>query len=258
MRIPRINLMYLHNEEWLMFYTHLFNTARRYGPEKLGIDGLLDRILVHYNRAERLQRVIRKSVLTENIQKAGRERRRLFRGLYQALKASRALPLKEERDAARRLFVLVAEHRGSALGSSNSEESATIDLLLQELRGRYAADVGLLKIENWVNGLEEADTNFREAYKERSRKEQERPVGQVRKERVRADAIYKSVADILQARLTEDRPDGRTMADPEEADDPVYNFVVAWNEYVKTYRDLIATRVGRLRAKEQTPPPPFS
>jgi hypothetical protein len=232
--------------------------ARRDGPEKLGIDGLLDMMLVHYNQAKQLQRVIRKSVLTEQIQKAGRERRRLFRALYQALKTSRVLPLKEERDAARRLFVLFAGYRGSALGSSISEESSAIDSLLQELRGKYAADVALLKIENWVNGLEDAETNFKDSYKERAQKDVERPVGQLRKIRIRTDAIYKNITNVLHARLLEDRLDGRTVADPEEADDPVYKFVIDWNESVKEYRDMIATRAGRRRAKEQTPPPPLS
>ena len=262
MKTTRIKLSALHNEEWLGFYADLKRVATFFGVDALGIADWYQKILPLYEEADRLTLLIKKSIYTEEIEKADEKRDNLFRGVREVVRGSLQQPDEPKRKAAGRLFNLLEAYKKIIPEGNYSAESPAIYNLLQDLDGSYAADVAALGIAEWVTALREAEQEFLSLCDRRFLESAARPRGNIKNIRQLVDVLYQAILSILDARLLADDLGGDVIVDPEslkdgvyESDVPdhlrgnvVYNFVLAWNEEVKKYRNLLAQRKGR-RAK---------
>jgi hypothetical protein len=264
MKIIGIALSSLHNEEWFGFYTDFKELVERFGVENLKIVGLFDRFIVLYNKADKLLIVLRKSVYTKEMENADTNRDDLFHGFYDVVKGMQKQPDEAKRKAALRLFNVLRQYRKSILSGNYAEESSAIYNLLQDLGGTYAADVTLLALDEWVTALGEAEKTFLACRAQRTQESVDKPKEALKLIRVQTDTLYKGMAGMFDAQLLADGLGGDFVVDPDELDDTphedggdeshdlcgniAYNFVIAWNETVKKYRNLLAQRAGR-RAK---------
>jgi hypothetical protein len=264
MKIIRLSLSSLHNEEWFSLFTDLKAVIERFGIENLKIVGLYGRFLVLYAKADKLLIVLQKSVYTKEMEAADTNRDELFRGFYNVVKGMQQQPNEAKRKAALRVFnVLRVYHKPIASGNY-AEESSGIYNLLQDLRGPYAADVTLLALDEWVTALDQAETTFLACRAQRTQESVDKPKEALRQIRLEVGTLYKAMTNTLDAQLLADGLGGNVVVDTDEPDDddaphddddpqevpghPVYNFVVTWNETLKKYRNLLAQRAGR-RAK---------
>ncbi|MDR2118304.1 MAG: DUF6261 family protein [Tannerellaceae bacterium] len=266
MRILKIDLKRLHNEEWFNLFTDLFALAPVYGVQVLGIKGLFDLLEPLYEKSDMLLQLMRKSSYTEKLSEAEKGRNTLFRAMYGVIKASQSLPEETKRDAAKRLFILASEYRKSVLHKSYSEETGAIFNFLQDLQGAYAADVALLQLGSWVSDLQAAEQKFVDIRAQRTKEDIQKPVEKLGDIRKQADILYNGIVDALYVKLLADGLGGDTVVDPEELKtgpyeenvpeeqrgNVVYNFVIAWNRVLKKYADMLAGRAGR-RVKDQDP-----
>jgi hypothetical protein len=154
------------------------------------------------------------------------------------------------------------------VGGSYAEESSAVYNLLQDLKKKYAADITLLGFKKWVDALDAAETAFLAARTERTKEDIGKPKEHLKDIRQRVDDLYKGITEILHAKLLADGLAGDILVDPEDLNtgaydstvpkeqrgNIVYNFVIAWNEILKKYHNLLATRAGR-RAKSDEPDP---
>ncbi|MDR2389960.1 MAG: DUF6261 family protein [Tannerellaceae bacterium] len=265
MQILRLNLKSLHNEEWFNLFTDFKNEIPIYGgAEKLGVKKLYELLTPLYSKADHLLIVLRKSVYTEAMREADKDRNALFTGMYNVIKASRALPGDDKKDAAKRLFILISDYRKSAINSSYTEESSAIHNFLQDVKGKYAPYITLLQLDTWVNDLKAAEQKFLDCRALRTQEDVEKPTERFADVRKEMDLLYQGIVDSFHVQLLADGLSGDVNIDPEdlktgiyEEDTPtelrgnvVYNFVVAWNRILKRYADMLAVRAGR-RAKDK-------
>jgi hypothetical protein len=262
MKVIRIDVRSLHNEEWFGFYTDYRAQATAAGVEALGISELFSLFTPFYDKADRLLVVLRKSVYTKEIEGADRKRDELFRGFYSVVKGSQKQPGSAKQESALRLYNLLRQYHDSVLGGNYVEESSALYNLLQDLNGKYAADIAQLALGEWVTAIGAAEQNFLNLRSQRAQESVEKPKEDLRQIRVQTDALYNAMASVLDAKLLADGLGGTILFDPDapdesdESDEPqeghtqpsgnaVYNFVTAWNETVKKYRNLLAQRAGR-------------
>jgi hypothetical protein len=264
MRIIKIKLTHLHVEEWFRLLCDLLELIPLYGASKLGIAKLLALLIPLRERADKLLVILRKSVHTEEMKNADKERDTSFRGLYNVVKAYRHLPLAADKETAKQLFVLLSGYRKLVLNSGYAEESAALYNLLQDLKGKYAPDVSQLGLGQWVANLEAAEQKFLAFRSERTKEDIEKPVEHLDGIRKEVDALYRSITEVLYAQLVADGLGGDVAVDPdslrtgiyeddippEQTGNVVYNFVIAWNQILKRYNAQLAAREGR-RAKEK-------
>jgi hypothetical protein len=85
MRILKISLTRLRNEEWFRLYTDLRELVLRFGASVLDIVPLFTLLESLYEKADNLLLVLQKSVHTEAIKQADEERDALFRGFLEAI-----------------------------------------------------------------------------------------------------------------------------------------------------------------------------
>jgi hypothetical protein len=146
-------------------------------------------------------------------------------------------------------------------------ESASIANLLQDLRGRYAADVALLGLGSWVTDLEDADREFNDTYGHRIDESIDKPKRDIRALRAQINKLYYLIIGILSAKLTLDGLDGDVVVDPKDLDTGAhedgdttppylrgnvnYNAVIALNELIRKYNNMIAQHEGRNSSKHE-------
>jgi hypothetical protein len=266
MRILKIYLKNLRNEEWFGLYAELRELVPLYGANALGITALFDLLEPLHDKADRLLERARKSTHTDRLKEAKRERNVYFRSLYGVVKKSRNLPLAADKAAAERLYVLLAGYRKAIINSSYAEESSAIFNLLQDLQNTCPADITLLGLGKWVENLGAAQQKFKDILTARNKEYADKPTEHLTKIRPRVDELYKSITQILYAQLVAEGLGGNVDINPDDLktgpyEDNVppekrgnipYNFVIAWNVVLKRYRTMLAARAGR-KEKDKNP-----
>ncbi|MDR1556910.1 MAG: DUF6261 family protein [Tannerellaceae bacterium] len=271
MKITRINQPNLHNEEWFGFYTDFRNMVEKYGVNALNINDLFNLFLPLHNKADNLLLVLRKSIYTEEMKVADKERSTLFNSLYKIVNGMVNQPNVAKKEAAKRLFNLLRQYRQYGVKGSYIEESSGIYNLLQDMEGKYSADITLLFLDEWISALRQVEERFIALRAQRIQESIEKPKESLQEIRAQVDRLYSGIVSILDVRLLADGLGGDIVVEPDELDtnsrtddDPtppelrgniVYNFVVAWNIVVKGYHNLLAMRAGRSAKKKQVDTP---
>jgi hypothetical protein len=261
MRVIRIGVRSLHNEEWFAFLTDFRKQALAAGVEKLRIKELFALFDPLYDKADRLVIVLQKSVYTPDIEISDKKRDELFRGFYGIVKGSQKQPDEAKQKSALRLYNLLKRFQRPVIYGNYMEESAALYSLLQELKGNYADDIALLSLNDWVTAISNAEQDFLDIRAKRTQESIDKPGEDLRVVRSQIDTIYTAITDVLDAQLLACGLGGKTVLDIYDLDEPneeqnaeqstgnaVYHFVAAWNETVKKYRNLLAQRAGS-RAK---------
>jgi hypothetical protein len=266
MKITRIPLQKLHNEEWFGFYADLRALIIKFGPDALMILALFTLLIPILDEADKVLVVLRKSAFTKKMKVADEQRDKIFKALVSIVKGFQVQSNPTKADAAERLYIVLNQYKKSVLKGNYTEESSAIYNLLQDLQGKCVADVALLALGEWVTSLKNAEDDFEAARSQRFEESFDKPVEKMKELRNQGDAYYAGIVNILEAKLLGDGLGGDVVVDPEdlkggvyESDVPsylrgnvTYNFVLEWNEIVKKYRDFLNVRAGR-RAKHEDP-----
>jgi hypothetical protein len=256
----------LRHEEWFGVYSELRGLVPVYGAAALGIADLFELMEPLHDKADLLLETVRKSTHTKGLKEADKERNSLFRGLYDVVKSSQKLSVEADRVAAERLFVLLSSYRKTALDGSYAEESFALFNLLQNLQGAYAADVTQLGLGKWVANLSAVEQKFTDYRAARDKEYAEKPTEHLKNIRPQVDALYKSMTDVIYAKLVAAGLGGDVEVSPDDLktgpyEDSVpqeqrgnipYNFVVAWNVVLKRYSNMLAARSG-IKENENVP-----
>jgi hypothetical protein len=256
MKVLRIAQRSLHNQEWFEFYTDFNQRVEHFGSDTIGVKRLFDQFTPLYHKADGLMVVLRKSFYTKKLVMADKDRDRIFRGLYSVVKGSRAYPDANRQEAAERLYLLLNRYKKTVLKGTLPAESGAIFNLLQDLRGEYAPDVALLALAGWVTAIDKAEQDFLASKSERMEEIIEKPKEDLRQLRSQMDILYNAMTSILDAKLLADDLGGKIVVEPDfDHGNTTYNFVIAWNEDVKMYRNLLMQRTGRRAGKKETTDP---
>ncbi|MDR2805322.1 MAG: DUF6261 family protein [Dysgonamonadaceae bacterium] len=162
MKIKRIKLNYLRNEEWFNFFTEFKSFVQQATPGALNIEALFTAFVALYAQADESLEILRKSSYTAEIVHLDSLRDRTYRGLVEIVRSGLHHYSETHAAAAERIKPLF-DHYGDLSGKSYNEETAGIYNLLQELRGQYAPQVATLALEGWINELERNNQAFESA-----------------------------------------------------------------------------------------------
>ncbi|MDR1499997.1 MAG: DUF6261 family protein [Tannerellaceae bacterium] len=263
MKVIRFNVRQLRNEEWFEFHTSYRGTVGIYGASNLGIADLYTLYDPQYTDVDRVLQALRKSYYTGQVKEADRKRDEVFRGFETVVKGMLLLPDAAGKEAAGHLYNLIEGYRKSIIGANYLEESASIYNLVQDINIKYMDDVSKLGVADWVDALNKAENEFLKVRKKRDDESRDKPKEELLKLRNEMDSLYITMMNVVDAKLVVDGLGGDTVVDPKSLDndshsgefDPelygnkAYNFVIAWNEIVKKYHDLLAHRAGSHKKK---------
>ncbi|MDR2424634.1 MAG: DUF6261 family protein [Prevotellaceae bacterium] len=229
MKINRLRLASLRNEEWFQLFTELKNLVDTYGAENLNIAVLYAAFLIQYNNADKALDLILKSVDTDKMEAADMKRDHTYRGLVDAVKSALNHFDPAKQKAAEEINVVV-KHFGNLATKSGNEETAGLYNFTQMLGNEYAAQTSLLGLGDWVTELQSNNEAYEALVKDRNNETTSRTSLRMRAVRKDADEVYRQIVERLEALMTLN-----SLPTTEE-------FVNKWNGFLKRYADVIAMR----------------
>jgi hypothetical protein len=270
MKILKFIRRKLRNQEWIEFYLDFRKRAEYFGIRNLDIEVLFAQFVVLLEKADNLLVILRKSIYTQELEAADKKRDKIFRGFCSVAKGLRVHPDEVKQKAAKELCNLLDGYKKLVLEGNQTAESGAIHNLLQDLRGKYAADMTLLELAYWTTAIDKAETDFLTLRGERTEESVDKPKEDLRQIRNQVDILYNAMISKMDIQLLADGLGGDVVTDPKDLDKEghfgededhhlhgniTYNFVIAWNEEVKKYRNLLAQRSGHHTEKPETEDP---
>ncbi|MDR2473577.1 MAG: DUF6261 family protein [Tannerella sp.] len=194
----KLSLHHLRNEEWYNFFLEFKSFVLQFTPQALGIEAQFAQIVTMIQKADDMLGQIRKSALTSDIKRFDVQRDSAFRALKASWKYTLSEPEPQKYQAAERLGI-VFNHFGSPVNKPYNEATGAIMNFLDELRGKYAADVEMLNLTDMVNKLEDANNAFEAAIIQRNAEVAGRPEMKMLEIRHETNRCYYDITERIEA-----------------------------------------------------------
>ncbi len=238
MKITKMDTRNLRNEEHFQFMTDVKNLIRSVGEEELNVADDFSQFAALYDKEDIALEAIRKSTLTDPIADADAERDSIYRGLVLLIQTY-AYSTSPDRVKAARNMQIVIDHYGDFRSKPYNEETATIYNFLQDMNDRCAADIAALNAQEWITDLANANQKFSVLMNERFDEGAAKETVNLRNIRMEIDKVYN---------LMTDRVNASVLLNGKEA---YADFVNKLNERIAYFKNTIAQRKGRVKAKKE-------
>ena len=241
MKITRIKLNRLRNEEWFNFFTEFKTFVEEAYPEVLDVEALFVVFMTLYGMADDALEQIRKSNYTSAIVQLDGLRDNAFLGLSETVHSYLRHFDEGKRTAADRL-VMLFEHYGNIANKPYNEETASIYNFLQDIRGKYADEVATLDLASWLNELERTNTEFEKAVLDRNREYAGKTDLNMLDIRRRTGRAYLDIVERIEALSLI------------QGDEKFAPFIRTLNANIERYKNAVSRRSGKADSQNEPKP----
>ena len=238
MKIERLKIGNLRNEEWFQFFTEFKKLTEEQTPVSMGIEGQFHVFLGLYAEADNVLEQIRKSDYTATIEQLDTQRDTIFSGFRDVVKGFQSHFDQTKQNAANKLM-LVFDNYGNISRKGYSEETASIYNFIQDMNGQYANSVAALQLGDWVQKLNEVNIDFGKNVLERNIEQSEKTTRRMVEIRKELDTCYLEMLVRIEAKILL------------QSDHNLTNFVNKINTNVIRYKNMLAQRNGRNTEKKE-------
>lgn len=232
MKISKIDLRNLRNDEHFQFCTDFIALANSAGAEKLKVKPQMDAFTALFFREREALQKISKSVLTGQIEAADRSRDETFRGMADANRSALRHFTPAVREAAERLQI-VFDTYGNVAKKATAEETAAIAGLIGELSGNHADDVETVGLGGWIEELGKRNGSLAALMRDRYDEAASQSALVLRDVRAQADEAYRAVAERINALMVV------------EGGEAYESFIRRLNAIIERVGGILAQRRGR-------------
>jgi hypothetical protein len=241
MKIKRVKLDRLRNEEWFNLFTEFKTFVQQTTPEALDIEALFVVFMTLYGMADELLEQIYKSSYTALIVEKDALRDNAYRGISETVRTAERHYDPVKRAAAEKLVVLI-DHYGNVADRPYNEETATIYNFIQDIRGKYATEIDTLDLTGWIDELERTNNDFEKTVLDRNKeyagKDSELNMLDIRK---KTDRTYLDIVERIEALSLV------------KGDEVFTEFIKTLNANIDRYIASIKRRTGKSKAKAEQP-----
>ena len=142
----------------------------------------------------------KKSPLTEKLADADKRIDRDITAIRDAIKSAMNHFNTAIADAAKQLYARLGDF-GNIRDKPYEEESAAVQILVNDLQTTFASQVQLVGLQAWVSELAEAEAVFTNLYLQRNAEEAARPQGNMAQARKEVEAVYQQIVTTVRNNL---------------------------------------------------------
>lgn len=231
MKIKNVHLNNFRNNEHVQFQTRFKSLVERLSAKILKIEALFNTYLLLFALEIEAFDVIRKSDFVQLSEDADDLRDNTFRGMCHILESAHKHFRSEVREAAARLQV-VFDHYGDLANETREGETADMNKFIADLNGKYAADVTIVGLAEWVLELKKNNDAFDQLKQNKTTETSVRTQLKMKQERAKVDIAYSNIIAQINALI---------LVEGEA------NYTVITNELnalIDEYNNIIAKRKG--------------
>ena len=231
MNIKKAPLVRFRNEEFFQFFTEFNELVTEYGQEKIFF-GEYEKLVAIFSDLDEVMEQIRKSGYTTEITEEDNLRDMLFAGLRDTVKAALNHFDEGKRKAAAKLM-LVFNTYGNVRQKGYAAETAAVYNLVQDLRQKYADETAELNLQEWVDKLDEHNSNFSTLMNARDKEKSLKPHGRIAEIRKTMDTCYVNMVKCIEV---------ATIAKPDEK---LMLFINELVSKIERFTNMLHSREGR-------------
>jgi len=239
MKVEHLKLSHLRNDAHFQFFTDFKELVERFDATTLKIQTQFNTFLALFADEDTALKKIMKSALTAEIQEADKYRDVIWRGMIDTNKGALNHFSESVRQAAGRLKI-VFDTYGNVAKKPLDEETSAIYNVLQDMKGKYAADASTVELTGWMTELDKANTAFENLMRERYDEAALKTDLVLKEVRVKVDEVYNVITERINAAIII------------EGEATYREFVTTLNTVIKRYSDILAQRKGRAAAARAT------
>jgi hypothetical protein len=198
MKIKNVHLNNFRNNEHVQFQTRFKGLIERLSAMMLKIEALFNIYLLLYTQEIEAFDVIRKSDFVQLSEDADNLRDNTFRGMCNALESAHRHFRSEIRQAAVRLQV-VFDYYGDLAKETREGETADMNKFIADLKGKYAADVAIVGLSEWVIELKINNDAFDQLKQNKTTEASVRTQLKMKQERAKVDTAYSNITAQINA-----------------------------------------------------------
>ena len=232
MEIQNLNTHSLRNSANMQFHFDVVALIIKYAAARLNITVLFEIYQAAVVRLDEVYKKIVKSKYTEKIKVADKERDTVYSSLKAIVHTAVRHYNKAVMEAAKEVNN-VFEAFGNVPRKSYDEQTADITNILQVLKGKYAANIELLRVTEMVAELERANLEFDSLVKARTEEISQQNPDKMKDVRTGADDAYMEIRKRLNAAIVMEGPENYA------------EFVNELNVTIDRYKMLLAKSHGK-------------
>lgn len=238
-KVKGLKIQALQNHEHFGFVSELKLVLEQANVDELA--KLLERFSPLVEEENKALERMAKSNHTKTLSMLDKESSNYYRGMTACVNSAKYSPIKEEKEAAELLRILIKSYGYFITESYESQHSKTLSLIKDTRSEKYKKASELVGITRWIDWFEKANQNFMEVYRTRrdekaSTQANIRPVKVVRKE---VDEVYREIITHLNA---------LAILHPSEK---VTQLIARINVLVDKLSAAMATRSTRAKKKDE-------
>jgi hypothetical protein len=223
----------------LQYAEEVKNLLEKYNYGALNLAPQYDAFRACVEREAQRYNVVRKSEFSEEKEEADHARDTVWVGFGATLRITAQHFTPEVREAARRLKIVFDGYNSPRPVAKQpyDAETASIREFLNEVNGKYAADVQTAGLSSWTKELAERNAEFDRLAKAYTQQQAEKPDSRMTDLRRQTDDACKTIVELINADVT-------------RYGEEAYQALLAeWRELVKRYNNLLAQHAGRNKKK---------
>ncbi len=244
MKIDSIHTPHLQNGEHFTFMSEVQHSISANDPAGIDIAEAFTSFQTALAGEDLSFKKVQKSDITKDLVDADRQRDAVVAGFKSQVGSLQKHFDNSISSAAYRIQLLLDTY-GNLSTQSYDNETANLKNLMQELYGKYAADVATLGLGGWMLQMETLNNNFDSLMKERYAQSSDKStVNSLRSARIDTDKAYGSMRDRLNAAIVFNGEAKYAKAATE------------LNAIIKRYNDILTQRKGRSGSTGKNAPTP--
>jgi hypothetical protein len=234
-KILSIHFPALHNGQHYKLHADTVEMLSKHDPKQLKVHDLFEPYALCVQKEDEAFKKVMKSDLTKSLNELDCKRDDVYTGFTGFIRQTLRHFDPKVAASGERLQILVKTY-GDPRRRPYDEETSYILNLLQDLKGKYSADVAMIGAKDWVAELENANRDFDKLLKERRGEYNERNTLAMRECRLDTDAAYYPIAERINALVVVNGLAGYEA------------FIRELNGLITEYNNILAQRKGRSAA----------
>ena len=205
-KIKAITLHDLRNSANFQFHVAAAALITEFDPNKLGVAPLFATYQTAVEREDEAYKKIAKSEFTAQIEDADKARDKVYSNITAIIKTTLKHHNPDVVAAAKRLKIVIDTY-GKINQKSYNEQTGDVYNILQEFRGKYAADIELIRIPELVDELERTNKAVDALITERDVETAAKNPETMKEARADSDAAYHAIEERINAAVVMEGPE---------------------------------------------------
>jgi hypothetical protein len=240
MKIDNVKNYLLSNALHLQFIIAVVSLIKKFAQNLVKITAQSEALKDCVDKEDLCYKIIRKSDISAAKEKSDKARDTIIVGIKDAIKSALHHFDDKVKEAAARIKIVfdTYDNPQPLIKLPYDAETAAVNNLLQELDGKYAADVQITGLSQWIGELRARNKEFEELAMAYNEQQAEKPSIRPKEARKNTDKAYQDMVAAV---------DGLLIIDGET---DYADFVTELNTLIKHYNDIIAQHRGRVKSEE--------